>query len=149
MRKIKSGFIRPGAALAALAALGALGMACNGHSTSPTEIAKRTPPAISNLRNPTSAVVVPPALNGRRAGFLPIAFDFTDPDGDLLQVMVTFPDGPATNLIKDQAGHTSGTVSIQQSLLLPPSGQRVPYSVVVTDHNGNFSNTLAGSYIAP
>jgi len=143
MRKIRIGFILVGAALATLS------MACNGHSTSPTEIAKRTPPAISNLRNPTNPVVVPPALNGRRVGFLPIAFDYTDPDGDLFQVMVTFPDGPATNPIAGQAGHTSGTVSIQQSLVFPASGTKVPYGVAVTDRNGNVSNTLAGSYIAP
>ena len=147
MRKIKIGFILVGAA--ALAACAALSMACSGHPTSPTEIAKRTPPAISDLRNPTTAVVVPPALNGRRVGFLPIAFDFTDPDGDLFEVRITFPDGPATNPIADQAGHTSGTVSIQQSLVFPASGTKVPFSVAVTDRNGNVSNTLAGSYVAP
>jgi hypothetical protein len=142
MRKIKIGFaLVGGAALAALA--------CGGHSTSPTEIAKRTPPAISNLRNPTNPVVVPPALNGRRVGFLPIAFDYTDPDGDLFQVMVTFPDGPATNPIAGQAGHMTGTVSIQQSLVFPASGTKVPFSVTVTDRNGNTSNTLAGSYTSP
>lgn len=143
MRKIKIGFILVGTALAAFT------MACTGHSTSPTEIAKRTPPAISNLRNPTTAIVVPPALNGRRVGFLPIAFDYTDPDGDLFQVTVTFPDGPATNPIAAQAGHTTGTVSIQQSLVFPASGTKVPFSVAVTDRNGNTSNTLAGSYTSP
>jgi hypothetical protein len=146
MRKIKIGFILAGAGVAALAALG---MACGGHSTSPTEIAKRTPPAISNLRNAATAIVVPPPVNGRRVGFLPIAFDYTDPDGDLLQVMVNFPDGPATNPLADQAGHTTGTVSLQQSLFLPPSGQKVSFTVAVTDHNGNVSNTLAGSYTSP
>jgi hypothetical protein len=140
MRTIKIGFILAGAGLGLAA--------CNG-GTSPVEIAKRTPPAISNLRNPATAVVVPPAENGRRVGFLPIAFDYADPDGDLFQVMVTFPEGPATNSLADQAGHTSGTVSMQQALLLPPSGQKVPFTVLVTDQNGNVSNSLAGSYTSP
>src|SRR5258707_15793327 len=117
MRKIRIGFTPAGAA--ALATLTALTMACSGHSTSPTEIAKRTPPAISDLRNPTTAVVGPPALNGRRVGFLPIAFDFTDPDGDLFEVRVTFPDAPAIHPIADQAGPPSGTLSTQQSLVCP------------------------------
>jgi hypothetical protein len=82
-------------------------------------------------------------------GFLPIAFDYADPDGDLFQVMVTFPEGAATNPIAGQAGHTTGTVSIQQSLVFPASGRKVPFSVTVTDRNGNTSNTLAGSYTSP
>jgi hypothetical protein len=124
-------------------------LGCNG-GTSPTEIAKRTPPSISNLSNPATATLSPlPGSSGQRPGELPISFDFKDPDGDLDQVIVTFPEGPARNPLNGVAGQQSGRASLLQSLLLPAAGTRVAFTVQVIDRGGNFSNTLSGSFTAP
>jgi hypothetical protein len=127
---------------------GGVCLGCNS-GTSPTEIAKRTPPSISNLSNPATATLSLPGSPGQRPGVLPISFDFKDPDGDLDQVIVTFPEGPARNPLDGVAGQQSGRASLLQSLLLPGAGTRVAFSVQVIDRGGNFSNTLSGSFTAP
>jgi hypothetical protein len=124
-------------------------LGCHGSST-PTEaeIAKSAPPVISALSNPPTAIFED-AQGGRRFGTLPIAFNFVDPDGDLDQVIVTFPEGPARNPLSEVAGRMSGQASLQQALLLPAAGTKVVFTVQVTDKAGHVSNLLFGSYTAP
>jgi hypothetical protein len=127
---------------------GALCLACgNGHS--PTE-ATKSAPVISNLSNPAIATVLPGStIQGRRPGVLPITFSFTDPNGDVNQVIVTFPDGAAHNQLQGLAGRTAGTAGLQQDLLLPASGTRVGFSIQVVDALGQSSNTLTSTYTSP
>jgi hypothetical protein len=127
---------------------GALCLACNGHS--PTEPTAKSTPVISNLSNPATATLLGgPSIQGRRPGVLPITFSFTDPNGDLNQVIVTLPDGAARNQLQGLAGRTTGTAGLEQDLLLPASGTRVSFTLQVVDALGQSSNTLTGTYTSP
>jgi hypothetical protein len=129
---------------------GAICMACNGHS--PTELATKNGPIISNLSNPARATVLPLGLiEGQRPGVLPITFNFTDPNGDVNQVIFATPGigDPARNKLQGLTGQKSGSAGLQQDILLPASGTKVEYTLQVVDALGNSSNVLTGSFVSP
>jgi hypothetical protein len=131
-------------------AAGCLCGACNSHSPTEPVAAKSAPPVITDLSNPATATLLSgPDIQGQRPGVLPITFSFTDPGGNLSQVTVTLPSGTATNRLQGVSGRISGSAGLQQSLLLPPSGTRVSYSLQVSDAGGNASNVLTGSFVSP
>ncbi len=106
-----------------------------------------SPPEISDLSYSPSAVTV-----GELATIAG-ALRFEDPDGDVLELLVTVsdPDGnrsemPGTEVV-DAAGKTSGTVTLQLALALPQPGT-YSFEVHVVDQNGNDSNALSGSITA-
>lgn len=114
---------------------------CNGHhsSTEPS-----SPPIISNLKT----------LSFERfdanTGELPLSFDYVDRDGDVSQVRVTFASGTAANPAQGVAGHTTGSISILQAVVLPdPTSHQLAFSVQVEDARGNLSNTLSGQVAIP
>lgn len=127
---------------------GALCVACGG-GHSPTESAQAAP-TISNLSNPATATLLQgPPIQGKRTGVLPITFSFSDPNGDVDQVVVTLPDGPATNRLQGLAGKTTGSTGLQQDLLLPASGTKVSFTLQVIDAHGASSNVLTGGFTSP
>jgi hypothetical protein len=133
--------------IASLLLAGPLFLACNGHN--PTEVAKLSP-VISKLSYPATATLLPgQGPSGPRFGELAIDFDYVAPYGDLTKVVVTFPQGPATNPLQGVAGHTSGMAGFLQDIVLPPSGQKVPFTVQVEDGHGDLSNTLSGTCTSP
>ena len=137
--------------IAFLLLAGALFLACNGHSPSPTEAAKAAP-TISNLSYPAAATLLPGqggGTAGPRFGELPINFDYVAPDGDLAKVLVSTPLGVADNPLQGVAGHASGMAGFIQSVLLPPAGQKVPFTVQVEDSHGDLSNILSGTFVSP
>jgi hypothetical protein len=129
---------------------GGIGSGCNGHS--PTEVATKNGPTISNLSNPARATVLPLGLiEGQRPGVLPITFNFADPNADVNQVIFTTPGigDPARNKLQGLTGLKSGSTGLQQDILLPASGTKVEFTVQVVDALGNSSNVLTGSFVSP
>jgi hypothetical protein len=117
-------------------------LGCNGGSHhSSTE--PSSAPIIANLK--AFSVVRSDASTGA----LPLSFDYADPDGDVSQVVVTFSEGPATNPAEGTAGHTAGTISFVQSVLLPPAAGQLTFSVQVFDSAGHSSNILRGQANIP
>lgn len=83
------------------------------------------------------------------AGLVGIRFDYVDPDRDVRSFVFALEGGgAATNSLSDATGNT-GTVSVQQTVTLPPAGTEVTFSVFVLDGRGNRSNTLTGTFVAP
>jgi hypothetical protein len=126
---------------------GGLFLGCHG-SSSPTET--KSAPTISNLTNPAKATALGgPLIDGQRPGLLPITFNFTDQSADLDGYVLTLPNGVVKNGLQGLKGETSGSSGVQQSLLLPASGTKVTYTFQVSDQQGNTSNTLTGTFVAP
>ncbi len=117
-------------------------LGCNGSHHSSTE--PSSAPIIANLKALTFA------RSDANTGVLPLSFDYADTDGDVSQVVVTFPQGPAVNPAEGTAGHTSGTISILQAVILPdPAARQLTFSVQVVDSAGHHSNTLQGQVNLP
>lgn len=106
-----------------------------------------SPPEISDLSYSPSSVT---------AGQLATvqgSFSFEDPDGDLLEMLVTLTDPAGNNMempateVTDAKGKTIGIVTLQLALVAPAPGT-YPFAVLVVDENGNDSNPLTGSIVA-
>jgi hypothetical protein len=127
--------------LAALAAV-AVVSACNGSHHSPTD--PGNPPIIGNLK------VLSFVRDDARTGQIPLSFDYSDPDGDVARVLVTFSNGVANNPLPDASGHKTGTASFLQAVALPdPGAKQLAFFVQVSDARGNLSNTLSGTVATP
>jgi hypothetical protein len=117
-------------------------LGCNGSHHSGTE--PSSSPIIANLK------VLTFVRSDANTGVLPLSFDYADTDGDVSQVLVTFPEGTAQNPAQGTTGHTSGTIGILQAVHLPdPSVHQLSFSVQVADSAGNHSNTLQGQVNIP
>lgn len=116
--------------------------ACNGNHHSPTD--PGNPPIIGNLK------VLAFARADANTGTLPLIFDYSDPEGDVDRVLVTFPNGVADNPLPGATGHKTGTASLQQSVVLPdPNAKQLAFFVQVEDARGNKSNSLSGTVAIP
>jgi hypothetical protein len=115
---------------------------CNGSHHTGTE--PSAAPIIANLKALTFI------RSDASTGILPVSFDYADTDADVSQVLVTFPEGTATNPAEGTAGHTSGTISFLQAVHLPdPTAHQLAFSVQVVDSAGHHSNTLQGQANIP
>ena len=116
--------------------------ACNGNHHSPTD--PGNPPIIGNLK------VLSFVRDDARTGQIPLSFDYSDPEGDVARVLVTFSNGVANNPLPDAAGHKTGTASLLQAVELPdPTAKQLAIFVQVSDSRGNLSNTLSGTVATP